>query len=200
MSKRWVSERKKDDYYRQAKKAGYRSRAAYKLKQINDRYNVISRGDAVIDLGAAPGGWLQVAKEIVGPKGTVIGVDIKRIEPVEGVSLIRGDATNPRTLDSISSLAKKVDVIISDMSPNITGHYSMDHAKSVDLAEKALDIAKKILKENGNLIVKVFQGDLFKNYHKEVKKNFRFTKIHSPKASRKQSSEVYVIGKGFFGL
>lgn len=200
MSKRWVSERKKDGYYKQAKKTGYRSRAAYKLKQINERYNIISRGDAVIDLGAAPGGWLQVAKEIVGPKGTVVGVDIKRVEPIEGVILLRGDAARQEILENILSLVKKADVVISDMSPNITGHYSMDHAKSVDLAEKALDIAKKVLKENGNLIVKVFQGDLFENYFKEVKNNFKFAKAHSPKASRKQSSEIYVIGKGFIGL
>jgi 23S rRNA (uridine2552-2'-O)-methyltransferase len=197
MSKRWVKERKRDGYYRKAKKAGYRSRSAYKLKQINERYKVISPRDKVIDLGAAPGGWSQIAKEIVGPRGVVVGVDIQRIEPIEDVTFLRGDVAKPEILEELSSIIIKADVIISDMSPNITGNYSMDHARSIDLAEKALEIAKKFLKENGNFVVKVFQGDLFDGYFNEVKTKFKFTKAHSPSASRKQSSEIYVIGKGF---
>ncbi len=197
MSKRWVKERKRDGYYRKAKKAGYRSRSAYKLKQINDRYKVISPRDKVIDLGAAPGGWSQIAKEIVGPKGVVVGVDIQRIEPIEDVIFLRGDVAKPDILEELSSIVIKADVIISDMSPNITGNYSMDHARSIDLAEKALEIAKKLLKENGNFVVKVFQGDLFGGYFNKVKTKFKFAKAHSPSASRKQSSEIYVIGKGF---
>ena len=199
MSKRWVVERKRDGYYRQAKKAGYRSRSAYKLRQINDRYKVISPRDRVVDLGAAPGGWLQVAKEIVGKKGVVVGVDIQKIEPLKGVTFLKGDVTNPDTIEKLFSIVTKADVVISDMSPNITGHYSMDHARSVDLAKKALEIVKDLLKEGGNFIVKVFQGDLFGDYLQEVTSLFRFTKVHSPKASRKSSSEVYVIGKGFLG-
>jgi 23S rRNA (uridine2552-2'-O)-methyltransferase len=199
MSKRWIKERKQDGYYRKAKKAGYRSRSAYKLKQINDRYKVISARDKVIDLGAAPGGWLQVAKEIVGPKGVVVGVDIQNIDPIEGVTFLRGDVTDPETLENLQSIATKVDAVISDMSPNITGNYSMDHAKSIYLAEKALEIAKNLLKERGNFVVKVFQGDLFDDYLDEVTFIFRFTKVHAPKASRKSSSEIYVIGKGFKG-
>jgi 23S rRNA (uridine2552-2'-O)-methyltransferase len=199
MSKRWIKERKQDGYYRKAKKAGYRSRSAYKLKQINDRYKVISARDKVIDLGAAPGGWLQVAKEIVGPKGVVVGVDIQNIDPIEGVTFLRGDVTDPETFENLQSIATKVDAVISDMSPNITGNYSMDHAKSIYLAEKALEIAKNLLKERGNFVVKVFQGDLFDDYLDEVTFIFRFTKVHAPKASRKSSSEIYVIGKGFKG-
>ncbi len=199
MSKRWVKERKRDGYYRQAKKVGYRSRSAFKLKQINDRYKVISSRDKVIDLGAAPGGWSQVAKEIVGGKGVVVGVDIQKIEPIEGVTFLKGDLTKSETLENISSIVTNVDVVISDMSPNITGNYSMDHARSIDLAEKALETAKNLLKEDGNFVVKVFQGDLFEDFLKEIKSLFRFTKVHSPKASRKSSSEVYVIGKGFKG-
>ncbi len=199
MSKRWIKDRKRDGYYRQAKKAGYRSRSAYKLKQINDRYKVISARDIVIDLGAAPGGWSQVANEIVGPKGMVVGVDIQRIEPLESVTFLKGDVTRPEILEKLRSIITKADVVISDMSPNITGHYSMDHAKSIDLAENALEIAKNYLKENGNFVVKVFQGDLFDDYLKEVTSKFRFIKVHTPKASRKSSSEIYVIGKGFKG-
>jgi 23S rRNA (uridine2552-2'-O)-methyltransferase len=197
MSKRWIHERKRDGYYKLAKKAGYRSRSTYKLMQINKRYNVISKGDTVIDIGCAPGGWLQVAKDIVGPEGTVLGVDIQKIEALEGVTFIRGDITNPKTMEKIISKIAKADVVISDMSPNITGHYSMDHARSVDLAERALEVAKKALKSRGNFVVKVFEGDLFKDYFDKIKSSFEFTKAHSPKATRKQSSEIYVIGKGF---
>ncbi|UCG69401.1 MAG: RlmE family RNA methyltransferase [Thermoplasmata archaeon] len=200
MSKRWVKERKRDGYYKQAKKAGYRSRSAYKLKQMNDRYNIISPRDTVIDLGAAPGGWLQVAKEIVGPKGMVVGVDIQKIEPLEGVTLLKGDMTRPETMDKLRLLVTKADVVISDMSPNITGNYSMDHARSIGLAEKALETAVNLLKEEGNFLVKVFQGDLYDDYLDKIKSSFRFTKAHSPKASRKSSSEIYLIGKGFFDL
>lgn len=199
MSKRWVKERKRDGYYRQAKRTGYRSRSAYKLKQINDRYKVISPRDKVIDLGAAPGGWSQVAKEIVGLKGVVVGVDVQSIQQIEGVTFLKGDVTKPETLEKILSTITKADVVISDMSPNITGNYSMDHARSIDLAERALEIAKNLLKEGGNFVVKVFQGDLFEDYFRDVEALFRFTKAHSPKASRKQSSEIYIVGKGFMG-
>jgi 23S rRNA (uridine2552-2'-O)-methyltransferase len=198
MSKRWVHERKGDGYYKQAKKSGYRSRSAFKLKQINDRYSVISKGDCVIDLGCAPGGWLQVAIDIVGSEGIVVGVDIQEIEALEGIIFIRGNITNPKTIERIISVMAQADVVISDMSPNISGHYSMDHARSVDLAEKALEVAKKTLKPRGNFVVKVFEGDLFRDYFDKVKSSFEFTKAHSPKASRKQSSEIYVIAKGFW--
>jgi 23S rRNA (uridine2552-2'-O)-methyltransferase len=197
MSKRWIHERKRDGYYKQAKKAGYRSRSAFKLIQINKRYDVISKGDCVIDLGCAPGGWLQVAQELVGLEGKVLGVDIQKIETFIGINFIRGDITNPKTIKRITSEITKADVVLSDMSPNITGHYSMDHARSVDLAEKALEVAEKTLKSRGNFVVKVFEGDLFKDYFDRVKSSFDFTKAHSPKASRKQSSEIYVIAKGF---
>lgn len=199
MSKRWVSQRKKEHYYKQAKRAGYRSRSAYKLRQINDKHNIISKNDTVVDLGAAPGGWLQVARDIVGEDGTVLGVDIQPIEPLEGVILIRGDATKPSILDTIKGDLGEVDVVLSDMSPNITGHYSMDHARSVALAETALEIAEVILKRDGNFAVKVFQGDMFKEFFETVRGRFRYVKGHSPKASRKSSSEIYIIGKGFLG-
>jgi 23S rRNA (uridine2552-2'-O)-methyltransferase len=199
MSRRWVSERKSDHYYKKAKRTGYRSRSAYKLKQINERYNVISSGDTVLDLGAAPGGWSQVAVECAGQKGVVVGVDIQKIEPIEGVIIIRGDVTRPETLDEILSKVKKADCVISDMSPNITGNYSMDHARSIDLANTALDIAERALKKGGNFVVKVFQGDLYNDFLNEVKARFGFIKAHSPKASRKSSSEIYIVGKGFVG-
>jgi 23S rRNA (uridine2552-2'-O)-methyltransferase len=197
MSKRWAAERRRDGYYKKAKKEGYRSRSAYKLIQINNRYDIIKTRDLVVDLGAAPGGWSQVALEIVGPEGKVVGVDLQRMEPLDGVTFLKGDIKKSQTMDKILEIALKADVVVSDMSPNISGHYSMDHARSVELAEIALDVARKVLKPGGNFLVKVFQGDLFPDYFQEIESLFRFTKAHSPKASRKQSSEIYVIGKGF---
>ena len=197
MSKRSVSEKKRETYYKQAKKTGDRARSAYKWIQINTKHNVISPGDVVIDLGCAPGGWLQVAAEIVGEKGRVVGVDIAGIEPIEGVIFIRGDTKEDDTRKRVLDAAGGADVVISDMSPNITGHYSMDHARSVDLAEFALEIACSTLKKGGNFVVKVFQGDMFKQYFDGVKTKFRFVKGHSPAASRKSSSEIYVVAKGY---
>jgi 23S rRNA (uridine2552-2'-O)-methyltransferase len=197
MSKKWISDRKHDGYYKKAKKEGYRARSSYKLDQINTRYNLIKAGDTVLDLGAAPGGWSQVALEIVGPQGKVVGVDIQGIKPIDNVIFIKGDLTKPETLQKILETVTSVDVVVSDMSPNITGNYSMDHARSIALAETAFDVARKLMRKSGNFVVKVFQGDLFPDFQKQVEATFGFTKAHAPKASRKQSSEIYLIGKGF---
>ncbi len=192
--------RKREDYfYRKAKKEGYRSRASYKLQQINAKYNVIRPGDIIVDLGAAPGGWLQVAKEISG--GFILGVDLQEIEPIEGVETLLGDITNPFTLQKIQDTAERVggaDVVICDASPNLSGNWSLDHARSIDLCNSALNIAVKILKPGGNFVVKVFQGDMFSDFLVTVKKKFSFAKAYGPKASKKESAEIYVIGKGFF--
>ncbi|NYT00513.1 MAG: RlmE family RNA methyltransferase [Methanocellales archaeon] len=192
--------RKREDYfYRKAKKEGYRSRASYKLQQINAKYNVIRPDNIVVDLGAAPGGWLQVAKEISG--GFVMGIDIQEIEPIEGVENLLGDITDPSTLKKIQGLIENMggaDVVICDASPNLSGNWSLDHARSIGLCNSALKIAINILKPDGNFVVKVFQGDMFSNFLAAVKKHFRFTKAYGPKASRKESAEIYVIGKGFF--
>jgi 23S rRNA (uridine2552-2'-O)-methyltransferase len=193
-----MAERRHDGYYKKAKHEGYRARSSYKLHQINMRYNLIKAKDIVLDLGAAPGGWSQVAYEIVGPEGMVVGVDIQDIKPLDNVTFIKGDLTKSETLKKIMDIASSFDVVVSDMSPNITGHYSMDHARSVELAEISLDITRNLLKSGGNFAVKVFEGDLFPDFIKEVRFAFEYTKAHSPKASRKQSSEIYVIGKGFF--
>ncbi len=192
--------RKREDYfYRKAKKEGYRSRASYKLQQINAKYNVIRPGNIVVDLGATPGGWLQVAKEISG--GFILGVDLQEIEPIEGVKTLLGNITDPSTLQKIQGMIEavgSVDVVICDASPNLSGNWSLDHARSIDLCNSALNIAIKILKPGGNFVVKVFQGDMFSDFLATVKKNFSFTKAYGPRASRKQSAEIYIIGKGFF--
>jgi 23S rRNA (uridine2552-2'-O)-methyltransferase len=208
MSKRskghWITEHKHDHYYREAKSSGYRSRAAYKLKQIQKKFNVIKKNDIVIDLGAAPGGWSQVAYELIGggdeekpTKGKVIAIDLKSIRHIQGVDFIRGDMTDPLTFDKIFELTDKADVVVSDMSPDITGHYSVDQARSVYLAENAFEFAKKILVQRGNFVVKVFQGEDFKEFLDNVKSDFRYCKTYSPKASRTRSSEIYVVAKGY---
>jgi 23S rRNA (uridine2552-2'-O)-methyltransferase len=188
---------RRDYYYHQAKEEGYRSRASFKLKQINEKHNVIRRGDSVVDLGAAPGGWLQVAKELSG--GKVIGVDLQRIEPIEGVETIQGDINADSIIQKIVGAVgtKKVDVILCDAAPNLSGNWSYDHARSIELASSALECAKKILKPKGTLVVKVFQGDMFGDYLQKVRENFVRTAAYSPKASRSQSAEIYVIGKKF---
>lgn len=200
MSRKWLRERSKDAWYRMAKREGWRSRAAYKLIQINDRYKVIYPGDHVVDLGAAPGGWSQVAVELVGPEGRVVGVDLDSIAPMEGATFIRGDMTRPETVArALELVGGVVDVVISDMSPNISGAYATDQARSVWLCENALQFSEKVLRPGGRFVAKVFEGDLFPSFFSKVKDRFHQAKVMSPPASRAASSEVYVVGMGFRG-
>lgn len=204
MGKRWVSERKKDYYYRKAKKDNYRSRAAYKLKQIDERCFVLKPGYAVLDMGANPGGWSQVALELVGPDGIVIAVDLKTMDPVPGVTFIRGDVRKAEVIEEIRAElkergSKKFDVIVSDMSPNISGNYDMDQARSVELCEAVLAVADELLRTGGKVVMKVFEGDLFKELKVRVKSRFPYVRVHGPKASRASSSEIYIIAKGYHG-
>lgn len=197
MPKAWVRERKKDYYYRKAKEEKYRSRAAYKLFQAVEKYRFMRRGDVVVDLGAAPGGWVQAARKIVGGKGFVLGVDIESIEPfsARNVLTIVGDVRERDMVQRIMELIpRKADVVVSDISPNVSGVWELDHARQIDLAQKALEIAKEALKSNGNFFVKVFEGDMLKDFILRMKKNFDVVKIMKPKASRARSSEVFVLG------
>ena len=194
-----------DHFYRLAKKEGYRSRAAYKLKQIDSRFRIIRRGDVVVDLGAAPGGWLQVAKELSG--GTVVGVDLQPIRRIDGVTTLAADVTADGTIDAIRELIGgageggnghgRANVVLSDAAPNLSGDWSYDHARSIDLAEHALSCAEQILTPGGNFVVKVFQGDLFHGYLQRVRSVFGTVRAHSPAASRKVSAEMYIIAKKF---
>jgi len=195
--KDWLKKRKKDYYYRLAKKEMYRSRAAYKLLQLNEKFSVIKKGDVVVDLGCAPGGWSQLALELVGVKGKVVGVDLKNIKPIENLIFIRGDLTKDETLQMILEAVEKADVIISDMSPRISGHKSYDQARFLDLCENALNLGEKLLKHKGNLVVKMFQGELLNEFLAKVKERFRYVKLHRSKASISKSSEVFVVAKGF---
>lgn len=194
------AEQRKDVFYRLAKKYGYRSRAAFKLLQINAKFRVIRRGDVVIDLGAAPGGWLQVAKELSG--GVVIGVDLQPIAKIEGVETLRCDITSEDAPEKIKEVLRKfscerADVVLSDASPNISGVWSYDHFRSYELCEAALKIATTLLKSGGNFVTKIFQGESFKDFYEEVRRKFTFAKAYSPQASRKRSAEIYIVGKGF---
>lgn len=187
--------KKKDFFYNKAKQMGYRSRAAFKLKFINEKFHLIKKGDSVVDLGAAPGGWLQVAKELSGD--TVIGLDLQKIEPIEGVITIKGDMTSLETQQKVFEKAEMVNVVICDAAPNLSGNWALDHARSIDLATTALDVSSKLLAEGGNFLAKVFQGDLYQGFVDEVGR--RFSKVYTYKspASRAQSAEIYIIGKGF---
>ncbi len=193
---RWYAERKQDYYYKEAKKKGYRARSAFKLIQIQNRYRILKKGCIVIDLGASPGGWSQVASKYA---SKVIAVDLQPMQPLEKVIFLKGDMTKDETIEKIKEYVKEkeVDVVISDASPNITGNYDLDQARSVWLCQNALKIAKKFLKEGGNFVCKIFEGEDYPNFLHEVRKNFRMVKPHCPKASRKKSSEIYIIAKGY---
>lgn len=199
MGRRWLRDKKKDYYYRRAKAEKYRSRAAFKLRQLNKKFRLIKKGDFVVDLGAAPGGWMQVSREIVGDRGFVLGVDIARIEPFpeDNVAIIRGDFTSPEVVEEIKEAVDMADVIISDASPDISGVWSIDHFRSLELATQALELCKDILRPGGNFLVKVFQGEGLEEFIGAVRKNFGYVKVTKPKASRSRSAEVYIIGKNF---
>lgn len=192
-----MRERKKDYYYKKAKEEKYRSRAAYKLFQAVEKYRFMRRGDVVVDLGAAPGGWIQAARKIVGTKGFVLGVDIEPIEPfsASNVLTIIGDVREEDTVQRIMEfIPRKADVMVSDVSPNVSGVWELDHARQIDLAQKGLEIANETLKSNGNFFVKVFEGDMLKDFVLKMKRNFEVVKIIKPKASRARSSEIFVLG------
>lgn len=192
-----MRERKRDYFYRRAKEEGFRSRAAYKLLEIVKRYGFIKPGDVVVDLGAAPGGWMQAALKVVGEDGFVLGVDIEEIAPLpaENTRSIIGDVNDPEIVDVIRDFVPgSVDVVISDVSPNISGVWDLDQARQVDLARRSLYIAASVLKPGGSFFVKVFQGPLLEGFVSEMRGQFRFVRLIKPAASRKKSSELFVLG------
>jgi len=203
LPKDWVRQRKRDYYYRKAKEEEYRSRAAYKLLQAVDKYGFIKPGDVVVDLGAAPGGWLQASRKIVGEKGFVLGVDLRLIQPTShpNVYTIVGDVTDPEIIMRIKTiLPRAADVVISDISPNVSGVWELDHARQLDLAQHSLRIAASVLALNGNFFVKVFQGEMLNDFVKEVREQFSTTKLIKPKASRSESAEIYLLGLNYRNL
>ncbi len=197
-SKAWMHEHVTDPYVRRAQSEGMRSRAAYKLQQLAERDHLLKQGLTVIDLGAAPGGWSQVARQAVGDSGRVIAVDLLEMQPVAGVEFIRGDFGEDPVLKALEDMlgGQGVDLVLSDMAPNISGVAAVDQARSVGLAELALDFAVNHLKPKGNFLVKVFQGSGFDALVAEVRRRFVQVLIRKPEASRSRSNEVYVVAKG----
>ena len=187
---------RKDDYYNRAKQQGYRSRSAYKLKQLDEDAGLIGEGDTVVDLGAAPGGWLQVASELAGEGGTVVGVDLQRIESIDGVETVRGDMTDEDTLTRVTERIDEADVVVSDMAPNMTGEYSLDHARSVYLARTAFETATELLAPGGDFVAKVFEGPDTDELRADIDEEFEYVRTIHPDASRDASSELYMVAKG----
>ncbi len=194
---RWYTEKKREHYYREAKKQGYRARSSYKLKQIQQKFHIFQSGDVVVDLGAAPGGWTQVAKEYVGDAGFIVGIDLQWIVPIDGVVFLQGDITDASSITTMEELLKgrKVKVILSDMAPNISGNYSIDHARSIFLAEQSLTVVDTLLRKGGYFVCKVFMGEMLDEFIGHVQNRFSEVRRFSPPASRKSSSELYIVGK-----
>jgi len=198
----WLRQRKKDQFHRLAKAKGFRSRASFKLLQINKRYQLIKRGQRVLDLGAAPGGWLQAARQLTGDAGFVFGVDLQDISalPYLNVATMTGDIRQEEVVEEIRKRAGSTfDVVLSDLSPNVSGVWEVDHARQIELARCALRIGRLTLRPSGNMLVKVFQGSEIKEFQSDMRSSFRTIRIVKPPASRPESAELYLLGLGFTG-
>jgi 23S rRNA (uridine2552-2'-O)-methyltransferase len=198
-SKKWMDQHVSDPYVKKAQVDGYRSRASYKLLEINEKDKLFHPGSVVMDLGAAPGGWSQVIAPLIGDSGHLISSDILPMDSIIGAHFIQGDFTEESVYNEILAALdnKKVDVVVSDMAPNLTGVKTTDQYSSIYLVELALDMARNVLKPNGTFCAKVFQGVGYEAYVKEVRQSFNKVVIRKPAASRPKSREVYVMGKGF---
>ena len=189
-----LADARRDQYRRLAKDQGYRARSAYKLLQMNRSYRIIKKGDNVVDLGCAPGGWLQVAMKEVGSSGKVIGVDLKPVTPVAGATILQGSIENPNVLSKIAEiLGCKADVILSDMAPNVSGVWDIDHARQISLSTIALGFARQVLRVGGSSVFKIFEGEMLKEFKSELRKSFGKVILSKPSASRQESSELYMV-------
>lgn len=198
-SRQWLDRHFNDEYVKKAQKAGYRSRAAFKLLEIQEKYKVIKPGMRVVDLGAAPGGWSQIARDLVGEKGRVIALDILPMDPIAGVEIIQGDFREDEPLEQLRNLldGEPVDLVISDMSPNVTGMASVDQPRAIYLCELALDFARECLKPGGGFVIKVFQGAGFDEYLKSLRQSFARVVSRKPASSRAKSREIYLVAGNF---
>ena len=198
-SKRWLNEHFDDEYVRRAQQEGYRSRAIYKLLEIQQKDHILKPGITVIDLGAAPGGWTEYAVKQLGRQGRMIALDILPMEPVPGVEIIQGDFREDAVLQQLLDLmgGDGADLVISDMAPNISGMEVVDIPRAYYLAELALDFARQVLKPGGGLLVKLFQGEGFDAYQKELKQDFKRVVMRKPRASRARSREIYALATGY---
>lgn len=200
-SGRWLQEHFNDQYVKQSQQDGYRSRASYKLVELNDKDKLIRPGMTVVDLGAAPGGWSQVAADLVGDKGFVLASDILEMDSLADVTFIQGDFTEDEVFEQLLGAldGRPVDLVISDMAPNMSGMANVDQPRAMHLVELALDMAKSVLKPNGNFAAKVFQGEGFDQYMKDCRASFTKVVTRKPDSSRARSREVYLVAKGFKG-
>lgn len=198
-SKKWLHEHFKDKYVIKSKKEGVRSRAVYKLQEINDRDKLIKAGNVVIDLGSAPGGWSELAGSIVGHKGLVVASDILPMDNINNVEFVQGDFNQPIILERIEKLVENraVSLVLSDMAPNISGIPSVDQARMMNLAELALDLANSVLSPGGDMLIKVFQGAGVDEFKQEIRKSFKKLVVRKPDASRSRSREIYLLARGF---
>ena len=197
-SNRWLSEHFDDHYVKMAQQKGLRSRSAFKLLELQDKYQLVKPGMIVVDLGAAPGGWCQVVQPLIKDSGKVLALDILEMEPVHGVEFIHGDFTEDGSLQALEAAlgGHKVDLVLSDMAPNMSGMATIDQAKAMYLAELALEFVKAHLKPGGDYVVKLFQGTDFDVYVREVRSLFEKVQVRKPKASRPRSREVYLLARG----
>ncbi|MBN1261391.1 MAG: RlmE family RNA methyltransferase [Anaerolineae bacterium] len=194
----WRTQQQRDPFFQKAKADGYRARSAYKLLQIQEKFKVIRPGNVVVDLGAAPGSWSQVAVQIVGPKGRVVAVDIQPLSPLDGVIILQGDMTALEVQDCIvETVGGPADVVMCDAAPFTTGIKLRDHVLSMDLARAALAVAKELLKPGGSLVIKVFQGEDLPGVIHDVKMAFHPVKVFKPPASRKESWEQFIVARGY---
>ena len=198
-STQWMQEHFDDEYVKMAKVHGYRSRAVFKLKEIHEKDKLIKTGMNIVDLGAAPGGWSQFARQLLGKNGRLVALDILPMEPIEGVDMIIGDFREELVLNELYAVLNNalINLVLSDMAPNMSGNKSTDQARAIYLCELALDTAKAVLAKNGTFLVKVFQGEGFEAYFKEVQQVFTTVIIRKPKASRPRSNEVYILAKDY---
>lgn len=189
-----LSDAKKDYYRKLSKEEGYRSRSAYKLIQLNRSYHFLKPGNTVVDVGCAPGGWLQVARTALGQSGTIVGIDIETVAQLEGVTILRGDIENVQTINSlIETIDGKANTLLSDVSPKVSGLWSVDHAKQISLSKNSLNIATRVLTRGGSAVLKVFEGEFLKEFKKEAENYFNTVLLTKPMASRQRSSELYMV-------
>lgn len=198
-SKRWLKEHFADQYVQKAQKQGLRSRAVFKLEEIQDKDKLIKKGMTVVDLGAAPGGWSQFAADIVGDDGQVIACDILAMDSIAGVDFLQGDFREEQVLEALLNRigGNNVDIVLSDMAPNMSGNDSVDQSRSMYLVELALDMCHQVLKPNGTFVTKVFQGEGFDEYFRALKQAFKVVKTRKPDSSRARSREVYLVATGW---
>lgn len=201
-SHNWLKEHFNDPYVKMAQKDGYRSRASYKLLEIQEKDRILRPGMSVVDLGAAPGGWSQVTSRVIGDKGRLIASDILEMDSIPDVTFIHGDFTDDAVLAQILAAVgdTQVDLVISDMAPNMSGLSAVDMPRAMFLCELALDLAGKILKPNGDFLTKVFQGEGFDTFHKSVKQMFDKVQMRKPLSSRDRSREQFLLARGFRGV